>query len=88
MEKKNWTTEQREEYRTWFGYNNEQIDRIEADRKRHELVDHMKELHGTKMIAECIEAENCGFNKILCGYGVSKARVALGKLFEEHLKNF
>lgn len=64
MEKRKWTPEQRERLRAAFGYTDEQIDRIEDDQKRRDIVDHGLELFGTKMIAECIEAENCVFNKV------------------------
>jgi len=64
MEKRALTTEQRELLRATFGYTDEQIDRIEADPKRREIIDHGPELNGTKMIAECVDAENCSFNKV------------------------
>lgn len=64
MEKIELTTEQREALRAVFGYTDEQIDRIINDQKRRDILSHTMELQSTKMIAECIEAENCAFNKV------------------------
>jgi uncharacterized repeat protein (TIGR04076 family) len=64
MEKRKLTTEQRESLRNLAGYTDEQINRIENDQKRHDIVDHGEKLWSIKMIAECIEAENCSFNKV------------------------
>ena len=64
MGKRNLTMEQKEFLRTTFGYTDEQIDHIETHPKLRDIIDHLPELDGTKMIAECIEAENCAFNKV------------------------
>lgn len=58
------TKEQRELLKAVFNYSDEQIDHIINDPKRRDLLEHMMELQGLKMIAECIESENCAFNKV------------------------
>ena len=47
-----------------FGYNDEQIRIIEENPKQFETFEKFPFLTSKKMVARCIEAENCGANKI------------------------
>ena len=47
-----------------FGYSDEDIKIIEGNPKQFELLERTKIFAGKKMIATCVEAENCGMNKV------------------------
>jgi uncharacterized repeat protein (TIGR04076 family) len=58
-------SEDRKEFcRRFFGYGDEEFKIIEGNPKQFELFERGKALNGKKMIATCVESENCGMNKV------------------------
>jgi uncharacterized repeat protein (TIGR04076 family) len=65
MDKRELTKEERELIKkSVLRWTDEQIDLVWDDPKRRDILEHIIELQGLKMIAECIESENCSFNKV------------------------
>ncbi len=65
--------------RNGLGYNDEQIKIIEENPKQFEMNEKLPVLFSKKMIATCIESENCGMNKI----GDKYVFEAIGKMIKE-----
>ena len=54
----------KEALRNIFGYNDDQIKVIEENPKQFETVEKVPFLASKKMVATCIEAQNCSANKV------------------------
>ncbi len=68
MEEENLTPEMREAGRAAlkaaFGYTDEEVDELIGNSKRRELILHLREIMGKKMVVECVAAENCIYHKV------------------------
>jgi uncharacterized repeat protein (TIGR04076 family) len=73
MTNRKFNDEQKEFCRNILGYDDEQFKIIEENPKQFELMTKLVTLDSKKMVATCIEAENCGMNKIGDKYVFSAA---------------